>query len=136
MGAYEEEYHSQMPYEIAFTKTLDARDSSIYINECCWGGDVVRDEFLPLLSDFEDLQTGQEDWGWFLWFRRGDLRLAIDIFCDDPQSGYFRARLTSRKKRLLVFDTIFDGQELETVQQRVSVHLSSWAKVVTIERVP
>jgi hypothetical protein len=78
-----------MPYEITFTKSLSVRDESIYINECCWGGDVVRDELLPLVSqNAADLQTGQEDWGWFIWFKRGQVHLAIDICCDDPRKGF------------------------------------------------
>jgi hypothetical protein len=30
-----------MPYEVAFTKTLQVSEANRYINECCWGGDVV-----------------------------------------------------------------------------------------------
>ena len=71
----------RVPYEIGLTKSVEVSDPSIYINDCCWGGDVVRDELLPLISQkFEDVVTEQEDWGWFIWFRRAQIRLAIDIF--------------------------------------------------------
>ena len=74
-----------MPYEIAFTKRLDVADTDVYINECCWGGDVVTEQLLPTVNArYEDVQRDQEDWGWFIWFRKGRTSLAIDVFCDVP----------------------------------------------------
>ncbi len=129
-------YCSHVPYEISFTKPVAVSDSNIYINDCCWGGDVVRDELLPLISgNFEDVVTEQEDWGWFIWFRRGPIRLAVDIFCDDPRHGSFRLRLTSRRKRLLIGDSVVDTPELEEVRKLVSSHLASWAGTLGVERV-
>lgn len=53
-----------VPYEVTFRKNVVVSDNSIYINECCWGGDIIRDELLPVISSrFEVVQTEQEDWG-------------------------------------------------------------------------
>jgi len=126
----------RVPYEIGLTKSVEVSDPSIYINDCCWGGDVVRDELLPLISQkFEDVVTEQEDWGWFIWFRRAQIRLAIDIFCDDRQQGRFRVRLTSRRKRLLFHNSVVDTPELDEVRDLVSSHLTRWAGDVTVNAV-
>lgn len=96
-----------MPYELSFTKVVGIQDREQYINECCVGGDVVRDELLPLVrARYEDVQTEQEDWGWFIWFRSGPVRLAIDIFTDDPDTGTFRIHLTARVKRFVAFERV------------------------------
>ncbi len=117
-----------MPYELSFTKEVAIKDSEIYINECCWGGDVVRDQLLPLISaDFEDVQTAQEDWGWFIWFRKGPLRHAIDIFCDDPTSGKFRVHLSSRRKKFLFIESFVGSPELEHVRDIVCRQIEAWA---------
>jgi hypothetical protein len=116
-----------MPYEIIFTKAVTISDPEIYINQCCWGGDVVRDQLLPsLLAKFEDFRTEQEDWGWFIWFKRGAIRLAVDIFCDDPETGKFRIHLTARRKKLLLIDEVDNTPELEEVRQIVFSNLEGW----------
>ena len=128
-------YLSHMPYEISFTKAVDVQDPSIYINQCCWGGDVVRDRLLPLIKEkFEDIRTAQEDWGWFIWFQRGNIRLAIDIFSDDRE-GRFRLRLSSQRKRFLIRDLVIDTFELEKVRELVMTNLTNWASDTTLERV-
>jgi hypothetical protein len=77
-----------VPYELSFTKRLKVSDNDLYFNDCCWGGDQVRDSLLSLVEGhLYNIQTGQEDWGWFIWFRKPPIRLAIDIFCDDPEAG-------------------------------------------------
>lgn len=79
------------------TTRLTAPDPDIYINDCCWGGDVIRDWLLSIISGtYQKVFTEQEDWGWLLWFQSGTARLAIDIFCDDIPNCKFRIRLTSR----------------------------------------
>ena len=94
-----------MPYEVSFTKRVPIRDRDDYINDCCVGGDAVRDRLLPAVqARYGEVDTNQEDWGWFIWFRKGHVSLAIDVFTDDPEEGVFRIHLTSRTKRLLVFD--------------------------------
>jgi hypothetical protein len=72
-----------MPYEVSFTKRVPIVDRDQYINECCISGDIVIDQFLPSVrAHYTDVQTNQEDWGWFIWFRKGNVRLAIDVFTD------------------------------------------------------
>jgi hypothetical protein len=125
-----------MPYEVSFTKPVPITDRERYFNECCVGGDAVVDRLLPSIQQrYADMVTNQEDWGWFIWFRAGAVRLAVDIFTDDPEAGAFRIHLTSRTKRLLVLDTIVDTPELEELRSLVQRELDSWVGgPVTITR--
>ena len=79
--------------------------------------------------------TEQEDWGWFIWFREGRTKLAVDIFCDDIHAGQFRVRLTSRQRKWLFVDRILDTTELDELRQSVVTHLSQWVGSVDCERV-
>ena len=116
-----------MPYEVSFTKRVPVLDREDYINECCVGGDAVRDRLLPVVqARYGDVDTNQEDWGWFIWLRQGDVSLAIDIFTDDPDEGAFRIHLTSRTKRLLLFDQIVDTPELEELRSLVVADVTEW----------
>ena len=126
-----------MPYELSFSKPLSVADPEVYINDCCWGGDQVRDYLLPMVEGrFEKIQTTQEDWGWFIWFRKGEVRLAIDIFCDNPETGEFRVRLSSERKKEWVFGRWeIDASELEELKDQVVARLSEWAGKVDVERV-
>jgi hypothetical protein len=111
-----------MPSELGFTKTLQITDPSIYINECCWGGDVLRDRFLPVISShYGRIRTGPEDWGWFIWFCRNNVRLAVDICCDDSQRGEFRIRLC---RKSLIFLSQTDAPELMPFEQLVRAKLN------------
>jgi hypothetical protein len=116
-----------MPYEVSFTKRVEVSDPDQYINECCYGGDVVSDQLLPILQrQYTEMQHEQEDWGWFLWFRRGRIRLAVDIFCDDPDQGTFRMHLTSRTPGSLFGDKIEDTPELDELRDTVVSRLTEW----------
>jgi hypothetical protein len=116
-----------MPYEVSFTKRVPVLDREDYINDCCVGGDAVRDRLLPAVqARYGEVDTNQEDWGWFIWLRQGDVSLAIDIFTDDPDEGAFRIHLTSRTKRLLLFDQIVDTPELEGLRSLVVADLAEW----------
>ena len=122
-----------MPYELSFTKKVTVDDESIYINGCCWGGDVVRDHLLPLIqSKYQQVQTNQEDWGWFIWFKQGPVSLALDIHTDDPETGEFRIILTSRKKELF-FSHQEDTPQLEHLRDLVVGDLERWAGAVKVE---
>jgi hypothetical protein len=128
-------YGARMAYELGFLKKVAAKNPESYINECCWGGDEVRDHLLPLISGtFADVETNQEDWGWFIWFRKGPTRLAIDIFCDDPKSGAFRVHLSSRRKRLLFTWSFVDAPELQEVKDLVCAEIQVWAGSYQIKR--
>jgi hypothetical protein len=116
-----------VPYELSFRKRVSIADREQYFNECCIGGDLVTDQLMPMVQQhYTDVQTNQEDWGWFIWFRKGDVRLAIDVFTDDPDTGAFRIHLTSRVKRMLVLDAIIDTPELEELRTLVVGELSPW----------
>ena len=125
-----------MPYEISFTKSVAVVDENIYINQCCRGGDVVRDRLLPIVErEFENVLTGQEDWGWFIWFHMGPVRLAIDIFTDNADRGAFRIRLTSSHRRLLIFTAVVDTPELDGIKNMVMSDLIEWNAYPNSERV-
>lgn len=125
-----------MAYKITFIKSVSVADPSIYFNDCCWGGDIIRDELLPLVSNqYEEVLSNQEDWGWFIWFRRGPIRFTIDVFCDEPRTSKFRLLLTSQKKKWLIFDSPVDGPELEHLKDVVRQHLASRVEGMHIERI-
>jgi hypothetical protein len=116
-----------MPYEIAFTRLVPIADRDQYINECCVGGDVVVDALLPtVVRHYEDIQTNQEDWGWFIWFRKGKVKLAIDVHTDDGDAGEFRIRLTSQTSRWIGYKES-DTPELEELRELVERELEKWA---------
>lgn len=115
-----------MPYEIAFTRPVTISDREQYINECCVGGDIVVDRLLPAVRErYTDIQSNQEDWGWFIWFRQSRVRLAIDVHTDDADAGEFRIRLTSRVRKL-VFEREADTPELDELRAFVESELTRW----------
>ena len=125
-----------MYYELSFTRRVALADPDFYINDCCRGGEQVRDYLQPIVEGrFERIQTGQEDWRWYLWFRRPLLRLAIDIYTDDFEQGAFRVRLSSRKKEWFFYGPELDTPELEELKNEVVARLSQWAGKVEVELV-
>jgi hypothetical protein len=128
-----------MPYEASFTKRVEGADRDQYFNDCCVGGDIVVNQLLPAVrARYADIQTEQEDWGWFIWFRQGDVRLAIDVFTDDPDAGKFRIHLTSRTRRWGLFDRVVDTPELDGLRTLVASELATWVggpvKITHIDR--
>jgi hypothetical protein len=116
-----------MPYELSFTKRVDVADREQYFNECCVGGDVVINQLLPVLrKEYGELQTNQEDWGWFAWFSEAGTDLAVDVFCDNPDTGEFRIHLTSRVRRVLFGCKVADTPPLEQLRERVLAVLVPW----------
>jgi len=116
-----------MPYEIAFTRAVTIADRGQYINECCVGGDQVVDALLPAVrARYGDIRSNQEDWDWFIWFKKGAVKLAIDVHSDDGDAGEFRIRLTSQTKRFLGYKEA-DTPELDELRQLVEVELSKWS---------
>jgi hypothetical protein len=125
-----------VPYEIAFSKVLVPPGNHDYINDCCFGGDVVSNWLLPEISKrYEQIQHDQEDWGWFIWIKSPNVSLAVDIFCDDPVSGEFRIHLTSRKRRLLLPDVVADTPELDELKHLVISEVEKWAGACRTERI-
>lgn len=117
-----------MPYQLSFTKPVSIVDREQYINDCCIGGDLVVDRLLPSVrARYTDVRTNQEDWGWFIWFKKDKVALAIDVHTEDPDKGRFLVHLTSRTKRLLISDKVVDTPELEELRTLVIGELSAWA---------
>ncbi len=84
------------------------------------------DQLLPSIrARYTDVQTDQEDWGWFIWFRKASVRLAVDVFTEDPDEGIFRIHLTSRIQRLLVLDRVVDTPELEELRALIETELAA-----------
>ncbi len=111
-----------MPYELSFNKKIEITDRIQYINECCYGGDIIVDRLLPTINDkFESIESNQEDWGWFIWFRKGPVSYAIDIFSDDNKATGFRIHLTSSRKKYLIFTSTIDVPELDELIRLVCV---------------
>ena len=116
-----------MPYEIAFIHPVVIGNRADYINDCCVGGDIVLDQLLPTLRQrYGNVESDEEDWGWFAWFADGDVRLAIDVFTDDPETGAFRIHLTSGRRRLLVGQKVVDTPELDALRDIVVDALTAW----------
>jgi hypothetical protein len=116
-----------MPYQLAFTHPVVISNRADYINECCIGGDIVLDQLLPALRErYGDVAADEEDWGWFAWFDEGNVRLAVDVFTDDPEAGAFRIHLTSRTRRLLVVAKAVDTPELDVLRDIVVDALAAW----------
>ena len=116
-----------MPYQIEFSKQLNVKDTTDYFNDCCIGGDLVAEQFLAKVrQNYADVQFNQEDWGWFIWFKRGKIKLAIDIFTEDFSQGKFKIHLTSRTKKWLVFDSEENSPELDEVRDMVVGVLAEW----------
>lgn len=116
-----------MPFSIRFRKPVDVTEAEPYINDCCIGGDVVLEHLLPALRQtYGDLEPTQEDWGWFVWFEHVGVKLAVDVFTQDPLTNEFEIHLTSRKARLLRSARVVDTPELEALRQRVVSSLEAW----------
>ena len=116
-----------MPFSIRFRKPVDVTETEPYINDCCIGGDVVLEHLLPALRQtYGDLEPTQEDWGWFVWFEHVGVKLAVDVFTQDPLTNEFEIHLTSRKARLLRSARVVDTPELEALRRRVVSSLEAW----------
>lgn len=127
-----------MPYILTFSKQVEIPATKQYINDCCIDGDVVLNQLLPVFRDHYDakLRSSQEDWGWFVWFKAGSVKLGIDIFTEDPKHFYFKVLLTSHRSRLLRTDTIEDRTELELLRELVVQVLSDWSvTALTVQQV-
>jgi hypothetical protein len=119
--------YKEMPYELSFTKSVPIADPAEYINDCCIGGDVVVNQLLPeVRARYTDIQSNEEDWGWFIWFRRGKVHMAIDVFTDNPEDGSFRIHLTSRVKRFFRMGAAVDTPELDELREWVAGQLTAW----------
>jgi hypothetical protein len=127
-----------MPYIVGFVKPVSIADPEQYINDCCIGGDIVLERLLPALRERygSDVQSNQEDWGWFAWFEQSDIRLAVDVHTHDHTLGEFQLHLTSRRPRFLLGAKVQDTPELEQLLELVVSQLRSWpVERLAVERV-
>jgi len=87
----------------------------------------VLDRLLPALRNKygDDLQSNQEDWGWFAWFEDGPIKLAVVVSTDDDRST-FQVMLTSRRPRFILSDKVEDCAELEALRELVVQQLTDW----------
>lgn len=116
-----------MPYTLNFNKNVEIEDREKYINECCVGGDIVLDQLLPALrKQYGELQSEQEDWGWFAWFKQADINLAVDVFTENDKTGSFQILLTSRVPRFLFGHKTRDTPELQELKSLIISQLRSW----------
>jgi hypothetical protein len=116
-----------MPYEFSFAKDIGVTDRTRYINDCCIGGDVVLAALLPAISArYGQVESGEEDWGWYLWSTSERQRIAVEITTDDDLVGRFRARIATRTKRQLFGWKEADTAALEELRQIVNSRLTAW----------
>ena len=117
-----------MPYIVTFVRPVSVTDRDQYINECCVGGDVVLDQLLPLLRERygRNLDSTEEDWGWFVWFEHSGVKLAVDVHTIDHHAGEFQVHLTSRRPRWLLGTKVEDAPELEQLRELVLTQLRAW----------
>ena len=120
-----------MPYELTFSHTFSVSNRDHYINDCCFAGDLIAERLLPVVQTAEhrDIQTHQEDWGWFIWFRCGPLRMSIDINCQDIDAGAFAIHLGARRPRFLFPDKSIECAELDHLRDCVVAALRGWLGV-------
>jgi hypothetical protein len=121
-----------MGYELTFSHAFSVASRDHYINDCCFAGDVIAEHLLPTVKTAEhsDIETGQEDWGWYIWFRSGPLRMAIDIDCQDVDAGAFAIRVSARRpRRFLLGPAPVEGPELDQLRDRVLADLKHWLGV-------
>jgi len=118
-------------YGLTFSHVFSVADRDHYINDCCFAGDVIAEHLLPVArsSEYHDVQTNQEDWGWFIWFRCGAMHMYIDINCQDVEAGTFAIHLGARRPRFFLPDKSVDCPELDDLRDRVIAKLRGWLGV-------
>ncbi len=117
-----------MPYEISFQKQIEIKDEDVYFNECCYGGNVIADRLLPSIRErYKDVLSNQEDWGWFIWFKKDGYKLSIDIFCDNYSAAEYRIYITSQRRRYLIFEQLVDDEEIEKIKELVLENIDEWS---------
>lgn len=132
-----------MPFEIRFSKKLEIKDSDKYINECCIGGDLVLAEIekAGFVSDKtnEKVSRGQEDWGWYLWFWRGNAKFEVNICFDNEEevdpAGY-RIHIIRQIKAGLFSKKMEDTDEVGEIKDEVKERIERWTgKPCVVEKI-
>ena len=124
-----------MAYEIEFTAKVSVTDDEAYINDCCWGADVIRDRLLPVLSTnmYDSVRTGQEDWGWYIWMRRAKELTRVHIQCDNKEDGLFRIHVYSSIKKWLHWTDI-NLWDVERTNKTILVEIKKWGALKRVEK--
>jgi hypothetical protein len=124
-----------MAYEIEFTAKVSVTDDEAYINDCCWGADVIRDRLLPVLSTnmYDSVRTGQEDWGWYIWMRRAKELTRVHIQCDNKEDGLFRIQVYSSIRKWLHWKDI-DLPEVERTNKTILVEIKKWGALKRVQK--
>lgn len=116
-----------MPYVVNFTRPVHPTPGVNYLNACCEGSDGVLAAVLPALrARYGPLTPDQEDWGWYLWWRVGDARLAVDVHTHDAPTGESEIHLTTRRRRRWFGTGVADMPELEALRECVLAPLRAW----------
>jgi hypothetical protein len=123
-------------YAIVFKKEIRPDAPSIegepeYINECCRGGDVVAERLrAALVEAFENVALGQEDWGWYVEARRGDVRLWLRVYQHAEAGDEWLVNIETRRARpwlgVLGLTYLVDTPELEEAKRIVVSRLDGW----------
>jgi hypothetical protein len=118
-----------MPFEVSLRLPgLSVPEDADYINDCCWGGDVIAGHLSPHVKErYRGVASGQEDWGWYVWITDRDYRLEVDIFCDSREGAEFRIHLVSTRRRRLLPNVIVDLPSLDDLKAFVVPILESWS---------
>ncbi len=82
---------------ITFKSRISASGS--YINDCCYGGDVVVGWLEKLvIPGFSSVDSGGEDWGWYKWYHQKGQRFEVNVCCHDKEVGDYEIQLYYMKK--------------------------------------
>jgi hypothetical protein len=91
-----------MQYVAIFHHEVAIKDKNQYINPCCYGGDVIGNLLQPRLRDagFTIDLFDQEDWGWFLWLKKGKSGYSIDIGLEEEAQWKFKLFVVGKQSFL------------------------------------
>ena len=127
-----------MPYEISFSKKLSLPTDEHYINDCCVGGDFILEQLLPQVKNaYANIASAQEDWGWFIWCNQGKTHCAIEVCCEDIQTGHYLIHLHAHTKQtrwLLFTRRTEDRASLDTLHTLVINTLASTLDLTPLSR--
>ena len=111
---------------------MNIKDAGQYVNECCFGGDLVLAEIEKsnILADGtnERIARGQEDWGWYLGFWRGPAKFEISIcFETEAKPPEYRVHVIRQIRSGLLSKKMEDNGELELIRDAVKTQIDLWS---------
>ena len=118
-----------MPYQIAFTKKLEAGDQSHYLASVCHGGDIVAKQLLPFIrANYPGVLLTQEKWGWHIFFKDDGAVISVQILCDNFPAGAVRLILVSKVKKMIFSTKVEDVPELKYLMGLVTPLIEEWTE--------